>query len=203
MELESIEKRLIDSTIRIIKDGEGCLFVIQLGELKYEPLIKNDFEKFSIMDDANNKRMDLMAKTDGACIINKEGELIAYAQKINETKAFEGYGTRHSAGFSASLLGNISILGSQENKKVRIFKEGAMIMQLDTLEKDIEKKTGQAVNLLESVGIGSLATLTAGALFPIAAVAIIPGILIFGSSHFIIKAIMEKMGEKNETTLHN
>jgi len=190
--LEKIEHKLIDSAIRVVKDGEGCLYVIQLSGLDYESLIKNDFEKFSIFEEVHQKRLDILAKTDGACIINNEGELVGYGAKINNTQAFEGYGTRHAAAFSASLIGNIAILGSQENKKIRIFKEGKLVMQIDTLEKGIEQETGKAVNLLESVGIGALSTLGAGLLFPAVAVAILPGILIFGSTHFIIKSIFKK-----------
>jgi DNA integrity scanning protein DisA with diadenylate cyclase activity len=190
--IDKIEKALIDSAIRIVKDGEGCLYVIKLGELSHEPLVKNDLEKFSIFEESNQKRMDILAKVDGACIIDKEGYLIAYGQKINDTRAFDGYGTRHSAGFTATLTGNISILGSQESKKVKIFKNGQMLMQLDILEKDIEKRTGEAANLLESIGAGAGATILANIAFPIAAVAIIPGILIFGSSHFIIKTLLNK-----------
>lgn len=190
--IDTIEKKLIDSAIRVVKHGEGCLYVIKLGELDSEPLIKNDLEKFSILEDANNKRMDILAKMDGACIVNTEGELFAYGVKINHTKSFEGFGTRHAAGFSASLTGNISILGSQENKKVRIFRDGKLVMQLDTLEKGIETQTGKAVSLLESIGVGAISTLSAGLMFPVAGVTLLPGILIFGSVHYIIKALTDK-----------
>jgi len=189
--IEKIEQKLIDSAIRVIKDGEGCLYIIKLKELDCEPLVKNDLpESFSIFDDANQKRLDILAKTDGACIINEKGELISYGMKINNTKSFEGYGCRHSAGFSASLLGNISILGSQENKKVRIFKEGKLILQIDAMEKDIESKTGKAVNILESIGAGAITTLGVG-IIGVTGIALLPGILIFGSSHYLIRSLLD------------
>ena len=190
--LDKIEKRLIDSAIRIVKGGEGCLYVIQIGELSYEPLIKNDLDKFSIMEDAQQKRMDILAKTDGACIINQEGELIAYGQKINETKSFEGYGTRNSAAFSASLLGNISIMGSQEQKKVKIFKQGGIVMQIDCLEKDVEKNTDKAVSLLSSIGIGTIGAIGTSLAIPALGVMLIPGIIIFSGSHYLINLLKNK-----------
>jgi len=189
--IDKIEQALIDSTIRILKSGEGCLYVIKQKDLACDPLIENDLEPFSIFDESNQKRMDILAKTDGACIIDDAGNLFAYGMKINSTKSFSGFGTRHAAALTASSKGNISILGSQESKKVKIFKKGRLIMQIDALENDIEKKTPQAVNLLESIGAGAVVSLGAGVLFP-AAVALIPGILVFGSSHFLIKSLLKR-----------
>jgi len=193
IDIKSIEQKLIDSAIRVVKSGEGCLYVIKLGELDHEPMIINDLpEPFSIFEDFYQKRLDILAKLDGACIIDKDGMLIAHSIKINNTKSFSGFGCRHSAAYTASLKGNTAILGSQENKKVKIFREGKMIMQIDVLEKDIEKKTGEAVNILESIGIGALSTLGAGMLIPAAGVALLPGILIFGSSHFLVKSLLNR-----------
>jgi DNA integrity scanning protein DisA with diadenylate cyclase activity len=190
-----IEKKLIDSAIRIIKEGEGCLFVIKKGDLSYEPLMVNDFKPFSIFEDIYQKRMDILAKVDGACIINDKGELIAYGMRINSTMSFTGFGTRHSAAYTASY-GNLAILGSQENKKVRIFKEGRIIMQIDALEKGIEQQTGNAVSILESVGVGTLGAIGAGLMLPTLGITLIPGILVFGSSHFIAKYILKDQGER-------
>ena len=190
--IDKIEQKLIDSAIRVVKSGEGCLFVIKVNKVKCEPLMKNDLiEPFSIFKDFYQKRLDILAKLDGACIVNSKGELINYGMKINQTKSFLGYGTRHSAGYSTSLDGNISILGSQESKKVRIFKEGKLVMQIDTLEKNIESKTKHAVNILESIGVGALGTIGAGMFVPVG-IALIPGIIIFGSSHYLIKQLLSK-----------
>ena len=63
-------------------------------------------------------------------------------------------------------------------------------MQIDALETGIEHKTSQAVGLLESIGIGALGTIGAGLIIPATAIAIIPGILIFGSSHFLLKHLL-------------
>ena len=194
--IDKIEQGLIDSAIRVIKSGEGCLFIIKLKEVDCDPLVRNDLaEPFSIFEDFYQKRLDILAKIDGACIINEKGELIAYGMKINKTKTFNGYGTRHSAAYSTSLKGNISILGSQESKKVRIFKSGKLIMQIDALEKGVEKNTGRAVGILESVGVGALSTIGAGLIFPVG-IALIPGIVLFGSSHYLISSLMKK-GLKN------
>ena len=195
--IDKIEQKLIESALRVVKDGEGCLFVIKQADFNYEPLIANDLaEPFSIFEDFYQKRLDILAKIDGAVLINTKGDLIAYGIKINETRAFNGYGTRHSAAYSASLKGNISILGSQENKKVRIFKNGHIVMQIDALEKGIEQKTSQVVNILESVGAGTLGTIAAGFIMPLG-ISLLPGIIVFGSSHFIFKYLLQYNAKYN------
>ena len=190
----TIEQKLIESALRVVKSGEGCLFVIKEKELDYEPLVKNDIQPFSIFEDFYQKRMDILAKMDGACIINLDGKLIGYGMRITNTKLFLGYGTRHVAAYTASLKGNTAILGSQESKKVRIFKNGLMVMQIDALEKDIEKKTSQAVSLMESIGVGAIGAIGAGFLLPTAGITLIPGIIVFGTSHLIAKYLFKRDG---------
>jgi len=195
VKIDKIEQALIDSAIRIIKEGEGCLYVIKHDNISLdcEPLISNDLQKpFSIFDSTNQKRMDILAKTDGACIVDKDGMFIAYGMHINKTKVFKGWGCRHAAAYTASLKGNICILGSQESKKIKIFKGGKLIMQIDALEKGIEKKTHEAVNILSSIGVGSLTSLGVAAIAPALAIAIVPGILVFGGTHYLVKLLKNK-----------
>jgi len=191
-----IEKILIDSALRVIKSGEGCLFIIKHNGIGvgYELLIINDLKKpFSIFEEKHQKRMDILAKLDGACIIDK-GKLIAYGARIKDVRTFHGFGTRNSAAYTASLKGNTAILGSQESKKVRIFKNGVVVMQIDALERGIESKTSQAVSILESVGAGTIGAIGTGILLPTAGVTLLPGIIVFGSSHWILKYLINMGG---------
>ena len=64
-------------------------------------------------------------------------------------------------------------------------------MQIDALEKNIEHRTSAAVGLLESVGVGTIGTIGAGFLIP-TGIALLPGILIFGSSHYLIKSLLKR-----------
>src|SRR3989344_5736425 len=86
----------------------------------------------------NQRRLEALALLDGACIVDKNGSLIAYSAKIINTKVFKGFGTRHSAAYTASLNKNVAILASEEDRKIRIFKNGKLIMQIDPMEKNIE-----------------------------------------------------------------
>jgi len=183
---DEVEKKLIEICLKVARQKKGCLFVIKEGELNYEHLIKKDFEEFSIFE--HQRRTELLAVvSDGAMIVDLNGNVIDYAVKISNTKVFPGFGTRHSAAYSASLTGNTSVLASEEDAKVRIFKEGKLIMQIDSAEKNVEQKTSEAVNILESLGGGTLGTLATTALVPSMGLQIIPGIIVFGSIYYLIK----------------
>ena len=186
-----IEKLLIEIALKVAKGGKGCLFVIEKNNVKYDFLINNDIKPFSIFE--NKRRTELLSTIDGAVIIDTKGNLKAYSVKIKNTKAFEGYGMRHSAGYTASLNGNTSILASEEDKKVRIFKNGKLIMQIDALERNIEKKTNEITKIFEILGAGTLGSIGTGLIFPQFGVMTISGVVIFGSAYYLINLIKEKI----------
>ena len=188
--LHKIEEVLIEIAIKIAKQSKGCLFVIKQNGLKYESLIPQDIKPFNIID--NQRRLEALALLDGACIVDKNGKLIAYSAKIRNTKVFKGFGTRHAAAFTASLNKNVAIMASEEDRKIRIFKNGKLIMQIDPMEKNIEHRTKEAVNVLESIGAGSIVTLGASVLAPTLGITLIPGIVIFGSTYYLIKMLQKK-----------
>ena len=49
-----------------------------------------------------------------------------------------------------------------------------------------------AVSVLESIGVGSIATIGASLLVPSFGVMVIPGIIVFGSAHYLIKLASQK-----------
>ena len=188
--IKNIEKTLIDIAIKIAKQEKGCLFVIKINGLNFDTLLPQDVKPFYILE--NQRRLEALALLDGACIVDKNGSLIAYSAKIINTKVFKGFGTRHSAAYTASLNKNVAILASEEDRKIRIFKNGKLIMQIDPMEKNIESKTKEAVNVLESIGAGSIATIGASVLAPTLGITLIPGIVIFGSTYYLVKLIQKK-----------
>lgn len=97
--------------------------------------------------------------------------------------------TGNSAAYTASQNGNTVILASEEDSKVRIFKDGKLLMELDPFAKNIEKNTKEAISILESVGVGALSAVGVAILAPAIGISLIPGILIFGSSHYAFKLV--------------
>lgn len=186
--LKILEEELIRIGLKIAKRGEGALFVI--GEVEYDSLVEQNVPPFKIIE--NPKLLESLALMDGAIIIDKEGFMKAYGVMIKSTKTFKNFGTRHSAAISASVGGNIAILVSEEDKKIRILKDEKMIMQIDALEKNVEYSVQGAVTLLESVGAGAVGTIGAGILVPTLGLAMLPGIVIFGSAYYLGKLLTNK-----------
>jgi hypothetical protein len=88
--------------------------------------------------------------------------------------------------------GNIVYVISEEDTKIRIFKEGKLILEIDGKQKDIEKKIPEINKIIESVGWGTLGTIGMGLLAPAIGVVITSGITIFvvstGVAYFLKKA---------------
>jgi len=188
---KKLEEVLIQVGLRIAKRGEGALFVV--GETKYTPLIDQSVPPFKASD--NPKLLESLALMDGAVIINKKGFVKAYGVRIKTTKIFKNFGTRHSAAISAATGDNIVVIVSEEDKKVRVMKKGKTVMQIDALQKNVEKDVSKAVKVLETIGAGTVVAVGTSILFPPLGVAILPGIVIFGSAYYLGKLIQKKIGK--------
>ena len=186
---DSLEETLIQVGLRIAKRGEGALFVV--GDAEYKPLVNQSVEPFKVVE--NPKLLESLALMDGAVVIDKEGYMKAYGVRLKTTKVFKNFGTRHSAGISAAKGDNLVVLVSEEDKKVRILKKGKMIMQIDALQKNVEKSVSGAVELLESIGAGTIGTLGTSILIPALGITLLPGIIVFGSAYYLGKLISKRM----------
>ena len=183
-----LEEVLIQVGLRIAKRGEGALFVI--GEVSYKELVDQNVPPFRVID--NPKLLESLALMDGAVIIDRKGMMKAYGVRIKSTKIFKNFGTRHSAGISAAKKGNLVVIVSEEDKKIRILKEGKMVMQIDALQKDVEKSVSGAVEFLETIGAGTIGAIGTGLLVPALGITFFPGVLIFGSAYYLMRILSRK-----------
>jgi len=187
--MKKLEEALIQVGLRIAKRGEGALFVV--GDVEYKPLVDQTVPPFKVSE--NPKLLESLALIDGAVIIDKQGFLRAYGVMIKAKRTFKNFGTRHSAGISASMKkGNLVVVISEEDRKLRILKDGKMIMQIDALQKNAEKSISKVVNILESIGAGTIGTIGTSLLVPALGIALLPGIIVFGSAHYLIKLLLKK-----------
>lgn len=185
---KEIQETLLQVGLRIAKRGEGALFVV--GEIEYKPLVEQSVPPFKISD--NPKLLESLALMDGAVIIDKKGFMKAYGVMIKSTKTFKNFGTRHSAAMSAAKKGNLIIIVSEEDKKVRILQEEKIIMQIDSLQKDVENSVSGAVQFLESIGAGTIGAIGTGILAPAIGLTFLPGVIVFGSAYYIGKVLHKK-----------
>ncbi len=189
--LKEIEEKILKIAIELAKSGHGALFVIGKN-IKYERLIKQKFKKINIFEKGAEKILKGLAVIDGAIIIDPKGNMVEYGVLIKKTSPFTGFGTRHAAAITSSKNGNLTILISEEERKVKIFREGRYLMQIDPFQKNIEKNIPLVPKILESTGAGVIGTIGTVALAPTLGIALIPGIILFGGSYFAIKSFLEK-----------
>jgi DNA integrity scanning protein DisA with diadenylate cyclase activity len=182
---KKLEEVLIQVGLRIAKRGEGALFIV--GDAEYKPLVDQKVPPFNVLE--NPKLLESLALMDGAVILDKEGIMRAYGVMVKAKKTFRNFGTRHSAGLSASKKGNTIFVVSEEDKKIRILREGKMIMQIDALQKNVEKSVPNAAKILESIGVGTIGTIGTGILAPSLGIALLPGVILFGSAYYLLRYI--------------
>lgn len=171
-----LNEEIIKVGLRICKRGEGALIIV--GEVEYDSMVNHNVDNFKITD--NPKLFETLCLIDGATIVSRDGILKDYGVKIKSNFVWKNFSTRHSAGYSASMKdGNTVYVISQEDQKIRIFKQGKLIMEIDGRQKDIEKKIPEINKIMESVGWGTLGTIGAGLLAPALGIVITSGITIF------------------------
>ncbi|MCL6500878.1 MAG: DNA integrity scanning protein DisA nucleotide-binding domain protein [Candidatus Pacearchaeota archaeon] len=189
--IKAIEEKILKIALEIAKKGDGALFVI--GKPNYSLLVKQEIKPFNVLEPGTEKTLKAIATIDGAVIINENGLVVNYGAMIKKTRPFLGYGTRHAAAITASKNKNLSILCSEEEHKVKVFKNGKFIMQIDALQKNVEKDIPRITTFLESIGAGFVGTVGVATLAPTLGITLIPGVLIFGGSYLAIKAIIKRI----------
>ncbi len=191
-----LDEEIIKILLKIAKRGEGALIII--GNVKYKPLVEQNVPSFNIIK--NPKLFESLALMDGAVILDKRGNMVSYGVKVESKKVLRNYGTRHSAALSASFIkNNTSFVLSEEDRKIRVFKKGKIVMQIDTLEKGIEKKVSEISHILEGIGVGTLGTIGAGIIagsVGFAGITFIPGVIVFGGAYYLIKKLKESSKKK-------
>jgi len=67
-----------------------------------------------------------------------------------------------------------------------------MIMQIDALQKGVEKSIPPTVKILESVGAGTLGAIGTSILVPSLGLSLFPGVILFGSAYYLAKILSKK-----------
>ena len=188
---KELQKTLIQVCFRIVKRGEGALFVV--GDVPFALLIEQSVPSFKAVD--NPKLLESLALIDGAVIIDFRGYVKSYGVMINSHKTFKNHGTRHSAAFSAARGNNLVFLVSEEDQKVRIFHKEKKIMELNGRGKHPlgTKQVRDVVNVLEAFGAGTVGVIGTSLVAPSFGVALIPGVIIFGSAYYLLRNLSNRI----------
>lgn len=129
---------------------KGSFFIITKQDIssKYERLYPDLFshKKINIKDKETQTLLIALAELDGAIVVDDSGYVIDYGVKIKRTKILLGHGTRHSAARGISQTKNVlPIISSEEDGRVRIFREGEMVAE-------INPRTGKDKQFFEKIG---------------------------------------------------
>ncbi|MDY6775125.1 MAG: diadenylate cyclase domain-containing protein [Halobacteria archaeon] len=145
----SVIRDVIDLAVELGKKGQkgepvGALFVIgDAGKVmsKSRPLSYNPFEKSHVH--VGDPIVDVMLKEfsrlDGAFVISDSGKIVsAYRYLEADAEGIDipkGLGTRHMAAASVTRDTNaISVVLSESDRLVRVFKGGDLVLELDPEE---------------------------------------------------------------------
>lgn len=180
---KKLREALIQTGLKVAKRGDGALFVV--GRANYKTLVPQTIPPFKVIE--NTKLLETLALIDGAVIISPDGFLEAYGAMIKTTTVFKNHGTRHSAAVSAAKGDNFVLIVSEEERKLKIIEKGKMIVQIDALQKNVEKSVSGVVLALESVGAGTIGMLGTSILVPGLGIAFLPGVVVFGSVYYLGK----------------
>lgn len=128
----------------------GSFFIITKRDIskEYERMYPDLFShrKINIKDKETQTLLLALAGLDGAIVINNDGFVIDYGAKIKKTKILLGHGTKHAAARGISQLKDVlPIISSEEDGKVRIFREGEMVAE-------ITPRTGKDKRFFEKIG---------------------------------------------------
>jgi len=222
---KKILKIVISMARDMAKKKMGSLFIISKKNLSryYELLYLNLFQnkKINIKNESARVTLLKLAELDGAIIIDNNGYVKAYGAKIKKTKNLLGHGTRHSAALGISSVNDvISVLSSEEDGMIRIFKYGKLIAEINPKTGENQKLLDRLVDLFTKPDIqvatsGGIASLLLG-LNPLMAGAIFTGSWIItkyglasikefiNTGKIVIRKETKKMNRKmNKTKLHH
>lgn len=150
----NLNKKVISQVTQLVNEmankKKGSFFIITKSDIsnKYERLYHDLFsnKKISIFKKETQTLLLALLELDGAIVVDNAGFVVDYGVKVKKTKILFGHGTRHSAARGISSVPNVlSIISSEEDGKVRLFRGGDMVAE-------INPKTGKSKMFFERIG---------------------------------------------------
>ena len=169
---KGVLKVIVDMAMEFGKEKKGSMFVITQSDIqKYYKLLYPDLftgRKVNIHDKSAEILVKTLSNMDGAIILDEDGNIIAYGAEITKTSPYKGHGTRHSAALGISgIPGTVSIVSSEEDGCVRIFRNGITFIEINPFTKTPPTLSEKVADLITSshiplLGGGSLASVALG-----------------------------------------
>ncbi|MBS3111841.1 DNA integrity scanning protein DisA nucleotide-binding domain protein [Candidatus Woesearchaeota archaeon] len=187
---ENVYDFLLETGKKLAEKNMGALFVIadsKKFEGTYEILYPQIIRDQRIFEKGCQELILKLAELDGAFLIGEDGSLVAFGARIKQSKVLPGYGTKHAAatGITGNIQDSTAILVSEETRWTKVFKNGEIILEVDTA-KAPKKEINKVVSFLTDNDTALLATAGASA----AIMGVIPVVIVSGT-YLVIKAAAE------------
>ncbi|VVB76860.1 DisA bacterial checkpoint controller nucleotide-binding protein [uncultured archaeon] len=182
---EKVIEACMDLAFQCVK--EGSLFVIELDGASagyytkvFHSLIRDDKKKLNVTVESDKPIIKNLAALDGAVILNNRGDMREFGVTLKKQMTFFGHGKRHAFAVGTSRLrGLVCILASEEDKHVRLFREGVCVADVDSRTRVPAKLKHRLVRVLDTplskVLVASGITASILTLNPIPAIVTITG----------------------------
>lgn len=136
------EKKVIDACMDIaVSDADrGCLFVIEMEKPArsyytkvFPALVYEGGANLNVTADADKQIVAHLATLDGATIVDRNGNLKEFGVTLKNQRTFLSHGKRHAFALgTSSIKGLVCILVSEEDKHVRLFRDGVCVVDMDS-----------------------------------------------------------------------
>ncbi|MGD0728951.1 MAG: diadenylate cyclase [Candidatus Micrarchaeaceae archaeon] len=155
------EKEVLSSCMDIAFKSvqHGCLFVVDLNKKRrydyytkvFESIIRKDGKPLNVTNERDDPVIRHLASIDGATIIEKSGEMREFGVTLKKHHTFFGHGKRHAFALGTSKIKNIvCILASEEDKHIRLFREGICIADIDAKTRLPANTKQKVVDILDA-----------------------------------------------------
>lgn len=133
----------------------------------------NKYSGLNILE--NEKQFKTLAYSGGNFLISEQGILLDYGTQID-----------------LPMDKGLRFFVSKSEEKVFVYLNGEIKVDLDPKSPEVKQKKNLILEIIESIGAGTIGTVGTGILVPTIGLTFFPGLILFGSAYAIGKKLLEK-----------
>ena len=155
-----LEKRVMDACMDLaaMDANHGCLFAIELKRQAHHYYVKvfpslyhENGKRLNVLDSHDRQVIAHLATVDGATIVDARGNLEEFGVTLTRQQTFLSHGKRHAFALGTSRRkGVVCVLASEEDKHVRVFRDGMCVVDMDSRTRIPETIRHKVIDLLDT-----------------------------------------------------
>lgn len=179
---ERVYNALLDISKNLAQQKKGALFIIAQKENfngTYDCLYPKMLSTHHLFDKGAKELIQKLAELDGAFLLSHYGELVAFGARIKNSIPLKGHGTKHAAatGITKKIKDSTAILVSEETNWIKVFRNGAIILEMDGTKDQPKTTTSKILSFLTDNDTALITTAGASA----AVVGFLPVVIVSGT----------------------